>query len=266
MRRPTVSAWAGTRSRPPNSVGRVRARLRMQGDDARAALQARARLVEGDVAVVAEAEDGEVDGRLVELPLVAVALGGRIRGRAVETVERADRDAGELTLQVGGEAALVAAPEAAVLVELEHRGLLARQLAADGVCAQRRVDAERRAPGGEEHAQARARAQAVGDQLGRGLRDRVRAGEHQRGRAGRERCGQPRPQPRMPAMSSVEARRPGGRCATPPRRRGSCAGRACAPRHRRGDRPGARSARRPGRCPRPRGRRCRRRSAGRRGR
>ena len=77
---------------------------------------------------------------------------------AVEPMERADRHAGELTLQVGGEAAFVAPPEAAVLVELKDRGLAARELAADRVRAQGGVDAERRAPGRQEHAQARPRA------------------------------------------------------------------------------------------------------------
>ena len=88
-------------------LGRIRARLRMEGDDACAALQAGARLVEGDVSVVPEPQDGEVDGRLVEPPLVAITLGGRIRSRPVETVERPERDTGELALQVRGEAALI---------------------------------------------------------------------------------------------------------------------------------------------------------------
>ena len=88
-----MSAWVGTWSRPPNSAA---ASARVCGCSATTRVplsRLEPGLVEGDVAVVSEAEDGEVDGRLVEPPLVAVALGSRIGGRAVEAVERADRDA-----------------------------------------------------------------------------------------------------------------------------------------------------------------------------
>jgi hypothetical protein len=175
---------------------RVCSRLRVQGDEARAVLQARARLVERDVAVVAEAEHREIDRRLVEEALVARALRLRIGRRAVEAVERAEVDPAELPSQVGAEAALVIQGEAAVLVELEDGCLTAPQR---GVGAQGGVDAERGPPGREQHAQPRARTQPVGDQLGDGLRDPVRIGEDEGGE------GQPRPQPRMPAMSSVDS-------------------------------------------------------------
>ena len=154
-------------------LGSVGPRLRVQRDDARALVKPRARLVEGDVPVVAEAENGEVD----PAPRRVVAGGARTRrpGRAPRRRARGMRRSSmpaQLAPQVGAEAALVSRAEAAVLVELEHRGVRARQLAAGRVGAQRGVDAERRAPGGQEHAQPRTRAQAVCDQLGRGPRDR----------------------------------------------------------------------------------------------
>ena len=182
--------------------GCVGARPRMQRDDARALLQARSWLVERDVPVVAESEHREVDLRLVETSLVALALGGGIGRRAVESVERAEVDAAQLALEVGAEAALVVRAEPAVLVELEHRRFAAPQCR---VRAQRGVDAERRPAGRQKHAQTRARAQPVRDQLRRGSRDLVRPREDERrGRHSISRSRSLAP-PRMPAMSSVES-------------------------------------------------------------
>ena len=208
VRSPTVSASRGTRSAPPKSAA---AAAMVDGSSAHAAHAVagpRAGLVEGDVRVAPEAEHGEVDRRRVEDRLVARGLGVGVGGGAVERLAAADRDAGELAVQVGAEAARVVGAEAEVLVEAEDGHVGAGQRAVGGVGAQRGVQASRGVAGGQQHAQPRACADAVGDELGRGQPDvagvvedeaedtidgvsvwRRRVREPQRPRA---RCGKPR--------------------------------------------------------------------------
>ena len=113
----------------------------------------RAGLVEGHVRVAPEAEHGEVDRRRVEDGLVARGFGVGVGGGAVERLAAADRDTGELAIQVGAEAARVVGAEAEVLVEAEDGHVIAGQRAVGGVAAQGGVQASRGVAGGQQHAQ-----------------------------------------------------------------------------------------------------------------
>jgi hypothetical protein len=147
----------------------------------------RAGLVEGDVRIAPQPQHGEVDRGGVEHGLVARRLGLRVGGGAVERLASADRDPGQLAVEQGAEAARILSAEAEVLVEAEHRHMPAGQRAVGRAVAQGRVEAARRVTGGEQHARARARAHAVGDELGGGqpdvagvVEDEQRRGRHAR--------------------------------------------------------------------------------------
>ena len=126
----------------------------------------RAGLVERDVRVATQAEDREVDRRGVEHRLVTRGLDAGIRGSPVKRVAAADGDARELAIQVRTEAARVMAVESEVLVQSQHRDVVAGQRSVGGVRAQRGIHATRRVARGQQRAHPRAGADPVRHQLG----------------------------------------------------------------------------------------------------
>ena len=173
VRSPTVSASRGTRSSPPKSA-------------------AAAAIVDGCSATRCVPSPGRAPGSLNATcasrprPRTARSTGAvsssawyratSASGSAAapsSASRRPNRDAFELAIEGDAEAARVVGPEPEVLVEAEHRRVLAGQRAIGRVCAQRGVEAARGVARGQQQPHARPRANAVGDQLGRGQPDVV---------------------------------------------------------------------------------------------
>ena len=172
-----MSARSGT---PPSS-----ARVALgQAHHAGPLVEPRAWLVERDMPVRPQAQHGEIERRLVEHGVVARALGREVGGAAVEPVERAQADAAQLVGEHGRPAARIAGAEAGELVERQHRGRSARELAEARVRPQRRVQPHRRTLAREQQSQRRPCPQPVGDQLRRELGDPFLVGEDERRRHG----------------------------------------------------------------------------------
>jgi hypothetical protein len=100
---------------------------RVQRDAAHAVARPRAGLVEGDVRVASQAQDGEVDRCGVEHRLVARRLGLGIGDGAVERLAAPDGDARQLAVERGAEAARVVGAKTEVLVEAQDRHALGGQ-------------------------------------------------------------------------------------------------------------------------------------------
>ena len=156
VRSPTVSASRGTRSAPPKSAA---AAAMVDGSSATRRTPSPGREPGSLKATCASRPGRGRRGRRggVEHRLVARRLGLRVGGGAVERLAAADRDPGELAVEGGAEAARVVGAEAEVLVEAEHRDVLAGQRAVGGVVAQGGIQAARRVAGGQQHARACAR-------------------------------------------------------------------------------------------------------------
>ena len=162
---------------------------RVQRHAAHAVAGPRAGLVEGDVRVAPQAEDGEVDRRGVEHRLVARGLGLGVGGGAVERLAAADRDAGELAIErrrgscAGRRAPRPRYSSRPSTVDVPRWAASRRPRGARSAAYRPRGVW----PVGSSTRSARARADAVGDQLGGGQPDvaGVVEDEQRRGRHGR---------------------------------------------------------------------------------